>query len=826
MSSTTIQYGRVRGGSGTKGQALAYNGAFWVPAAALPTGSPGTANCDWSEGQLIPIAVPAPSGPGGGTGGGSVLVGSYTMPAVNSTGAGTATVQDGTAFSQGYSVAITVAGLPSYLTVTNVAGNVLTLLNNGGPTNVAPTTVIANGSVITVASTNGPIAGAAPSPGQSLMLGLNGLYNPVGTFRAKSLWEFGVVGDGVVDDQPAIQAACNFMVANPRYGVLYAPLPPVTYLLKSTLLIALSPSLGFRFVGDCGTSQPFVTSFSWGGSGTDGIIVKLTGGRGFRMEHIVINGNGFAGSTTAAVALQMLPILGNGAAAHMFENCQFSAGSVVNYRAYRQNSHLYAPGDVIIGPDSSVPYWATLPTDNGHIYQCSVGGTSGAGPIHMNTAAGSSTPGDGGGGGVTWTEIGISPCGVLVGDAYNDIGAEVSECGWTDCEYRGNSGWRQVNGGNVKNFAHTRPTFGQCGRGLDVVVGSGSYALVGAVFSQNSETDIYFSGSGWMHVDGWASEGSARLLSGFAPASSCVAKLEAGYYAGNVTVGLQALIHSTCDVIIEGNNFETSLPGTGLVPVTIICAHASLQSGATSFATFISKCNTYQNSPALNLLDGSGNPLLGVNTLQNYSAYQSNIISLGDKGTSGGSSEVHFPNYFGSDIVNTRQRISQRASDGEVPASHVTLHEQVGQRNPVMLIDIDYTLLTAAATTQTFTIAAPFNRTKIENVLVDVTAGFTGLTTPTVTVGKIVPVGGSATANAYITAGGSLAAPTGASPIGKASGNLGASLPGDMVWGPTYDGTSATQWAITITISAANNVNLASAGRLTVYAEFQVYPGI
>lgn len=55
----TIVYGQVRGGPGSAGAPLAYNGTFWVPAAQMPTGSPGAALSSWTEGQIIQISVPA-----------------------------------------------------------------------------------------------------------------------------------------------------------------------------------------------------------------------------------------------------------------------------------------------------------------------------------------------------------------------------------------------------------------------------------------------------------------------------------------------------------------------------------------------------------------------------------------------------------------------------------------------------------------------------------------------------------------------------------------------------------------------------------------------
>lgn len=59
MALTTIVYGQVRGGSGSAGTPLAFNGTFWVQATQLPTGSPGVAQSAWTDGQIIQISTPA-----------------------------------------------------------------------------------------------------------------------------------------------------------------------------------------------------------------------------------------------------------------------------------------------------------------------------------------------------------------------------------------------------------------------------------------------------------------------------------------------------------------------------------------------------------------------------------------------------------------------------------------------------------------------------------------------------------------------------------------------------------------------------------------------
>ena len=145
-------------------------------------------------------------GGGGGGGGGSLTTAPFTMPAVGSTVV--VSVQSGTAFAQGYSVGVLVAGLPSYMTVTLVSGNNVTMLNNGGPTNVLQNTNVISGSSVTVASTNAPIGAAAPGIATSLLTDTTGTYQPIGVRQifnvrtygskcdAKIVGDKGIVGDG------------------------------------------------------------------------------------------------------------------------------------------------------------------------------------------------------------------------------------------------------------------------------------------------------------------------------------------------------------------------------------------------------------------------------------------------------------------------------------------------------------------------------------------------------------------------------------------------------------------------------------------------------
>lgn len=67
--------------------------------------------------------------------------------------------------------------------------------------------------------------------------------------------QFGVKGDGVTDDSAGIQAAINYVLALPNGGRLYAPAPPIAYLVNTPPAIAKTTK-AFRFFGD-GTATIF-----------------------------------------------------------------------------------------------------------------------------------------------------------------------------------------------------------------------------------------------------------------------------------------------------------------------------------------------------------------------------------------------------------------------------------------------------------------------------------------------------------------------------------------------------------------------------------------
>lgn len=109
-------YGAVRGGPGTAGQALTYNGSFWVPATSLSSGPPGTAQTTWTDGQVIQIAVPTRANGQVWAVQGGIESPVGTRPCINavSYGADPAGVNDSTA---GIQAAIDAAGgkVPVYL---------------------------------------------------------------------------------------------------------------------------------------------------------------------------------------------------------------------------------------------------------------------------------------------------------------------------------------------------------------------------------------------------------------------------------------------------------------------------------------------------------------------------------------------------------------------------------------------------------------------------------------------------------------------------------------------------------------------------------------
>lgn len=212
--STVIVYGVVRGGPGTAGQALAYNGSFWVPAAALPTGSPGTAQSAWNDGDTIQIAVPAPSSGGGGSGGGSTTVGvAFAMPAVWTFAApttllvafgSTAQMSDGAGLTIPSFGSFIVAGTPPDSTHAFV-------LNTGAAGNVIPTTTIPSGTPVNIAGSGAPLAAQARLPGQALQLSQVGADTPGGitTVRHALSYDNGTMGTPTVagDITHALKAA-------------------------------------------------------------------------------------------------------------------------------------------------------------------------------------------------------------------------------------------------------------------------------------------------------------------------------------------------------------------------------------------------------------------------------------------------------------------------------------------------------------------------------------------------------------------------------------------------------------------------------------------
>lgn len=269
--STVIVYGVVRGGPGTSGQALAYNGSFWVPAAALPTGSPGTAQSAWNDGDTIQIAVPAPSSPGAGGGGSTSTLGPFVMPAVWTFASPvvlSVAFQSTAQMSAG--AGLTIPNYGSFIVETVTDSTHATILNTGASGNVVAGTTIPNGSAVNIAGSGAPLAAAARANGQALQL-VAGQDTPVGIRHYCNVLSFaGVDPTGASDSYAGIVLAVAFAIANSL--TLYIPFG--TYQLSRHVFMPgsltivgddLKPTLnsgffgqfwGGGFVGDCFVNVP------------------------------------------------------------------------------------------------------------------------------------------------------------------------------------------------------------------------------------------------------------------------------------------------------------------------------------------------------------------------------------------------------------------------------------------------------------------------------------------------------------------------------------------------------------------------------------------
>lgn len=632
--------------------------------------------------------------------------------------------------------------------------------------------------------------------------------------------EFGAKGDGVTPDDAAIQSAITFMLAHG--GILH--FPQGTYLLSNTVIINGVGGNSFHMTGVFGNTYPPATLFTW--SGPDGVpMIQIKGIYGFCMTDIVLNGGASFGNIHGPSSnVHLLPIAGTGTDSCKFDRCQYGGTWSANYWV---PAHPYNVGDYVLGPDgANITAQRGTITGNGHLYVCTVAGTSHATWVTTAwpTTAGVTVTTDGAT--IRWQEVGPVGSGVFVGDPYADNGYQVSECSWTRCFFTGDSrscsGWRQVNGGNVKNFSFETCTFLNTGRALDIQTGDGIYNVSNMVTSGSIETDIYHAGAGTLVVTTIESEGAGRLI--YSQGSSCIDTIIGATWDGQpllLTGSVRPFAISQNCLTLDGCEIYSEV-GSTPVPSQIVMDHVN--SAGNNGGGLVSTNNTYQLTPSLQVFATDTSSLI-VPGLAGPSVLASpvRIVSIGDMGTSGvqGGPAVDFPEYHGQRLMLSRQQLSQNSATAEVPATNVTLFgaEVVGA---VMRMTIGQALLTAGASSQTFTIAAPFNKCLVTAVVVDVTAGFATITGPSVNVGKVVPVGGVTSPTAYISGTPSIAAITGTTPIKSAL-----SFPGDLVWGSNYAGSSATQWAITITISVtAGNVTGGSGGSLDLYVHFANYPGI
>ena len=785
------------------------------------------------------VGAPGPPGTPGASGTSATLP-SFTVPAVGSPVGPLAPLSGISALIKG--CGINVAGAGSY-TVTANTGTLITIVNNlsAADGNAAPGTVITSGKVATVQSSVAPFGAVPPGEGQTHIL-LNGVWTPTGVLNCYTAAKFGAVGDGSVDDQPALQAAVADMLTHG--GILF--LPGTQYKLGNTLVIDGLGGRQFHLMGVYGLGYPPGTLITW--AGPNGVpMLQIQNLYGFGMTDIGVNGGGTPGTATGPSSC--INLHGTASAATytaLFERVQASNPWSANYWI---PGHTYSTGDFVVGPDGNQGFISNhgIITCNGHLYRCTTGGLShatGPGSIWGTTAGATVSDNV-----AQWVEIGPVGSGWYVGDPYNPAGYQVSEISLKHCFSSGDnlatSGYRQVIGGNVKNAEFVHCEWQNHGRAIDLANAAGSFKIDHNIFQGSVETDMFHTGAGTLFCTSCASEASRRVLVSLG--QSCQDSIIGFTWEGNpdnfpggnnFPNGIKPSIITQNQLYLQGNDFFASVNGGGNLPFQIVADH--LDSSGTYGGGIISVGNIYEITPFFSVYDTAGNLMVPPGSVpQHYLAGSLRISSKGDQGTLGvtGGPVIPFIDYNGQEFQLSSQQISQASSVGEVPNANVDLFGTtiVGG---VMRMTVRYQLLTAAAGSQTFTIACPFNKCLITNVVVDVRTGFATINTPTIKVGKVIgfsglnvnggPTGGTATADAYVTAA-SIATATGATPLGKNSGNQGAALtfPGDMVWGDKYNGSSATQWALTITITAGSgNVNVATAGSLDLYVHLANYPAI
>lgn len=814
---TSITYGVVRGGSGSSGDALAYNGAFWLPAAQLPTGSPGTAQQAWTEGQTIQISVPT----SGGGGGGSTLTASFVQPAVNATVSPVA-VAEGSAFQQGYAVTVLSGGIVNFYTVTAVAGDDLTLANVG-VSNAASGTTIASGSIITVASVNAAIGPTAPATGQALVLQSSGSYAPTGVPQRLVADSYALATDP--DDTNCI---------NRMFAVAYA-LQVAAYAasIMTFLPRAYSASGSLQCVGTSGANfSPFIEggSTTQNGLGTEinaSGSFALGGGSGLaawtplllvqwcqsgRIEKINLNGN----ARTLAAAQQKAYSSGV-----VWDACVFANNVVFTAR---QTSHAYTKGQAVLS-DVAVQ---GLP-DNTHLYIATTSGTTGSGAVVWPTTAGGTVVD----GGVTWQEFGPSHASFLQGDTVAATGGinQAADTRWNDCVFGGPGvGWRSLlTSSNTKDFILSHCFFINCAAiGCDMVNSAGFVALTaGTEFSANGFDIRIGDGISAELGQGWSSEGSSGWVIGdIGGLGNTQLRVGPGYWQGGTLGGTGA------PCMTFGGRLD--MAGVYIADSNVANAHPYLFFGnvngcVTSHNNIFVVAPSYTGPYFAPFYDTGGNGLLPGNPSY-YPGYGviSVAVSSANDSMFDGSANHPLPNVSGTAISSARAQLSALGAN----SSNVTWTTYGVGTKGTAKCSVSAALMQSLAVAQStpdscvVIIAVPWNRVAIEKFDFAVTAQFTGLAggvTLTMSGGNAVPAASSLSATPAVY----LAATT---LLGSAPGPLvvgvGASI-GTWVWGPASGVPSNPDtWYLTATITCSAALSGLTGGSVDVYLNIDNRSGL
>lgn len=312
-----------------------------------------------------------------------------------------------------------------------------------------------------------------------------------------------------------------------------------------------------------------------------------------------------------------------------------------------------------------------------------------------------------------------------------------------------------------------------------------------------------------------------------------------GTTAGNVSVGGNETIGGTLSV--TGTTTTAAINASGVIKTT---ATGSSTNGAFQAGSFTS---TQGNVPSATTSGLAIVRDLGdVNSAHALALIQDATVAadiggglsfgarchtdtIGTVATIRGCKEIATTNDFSGYIAfSTRAGVGDNteqmrlASDGDLrltplfgtppSATGVTVNKKGSVRTFVHKVTVSRTALTAAAATQDIVIWTTAAKTKIQRVIMDVTAAFTGGGTAVATI-SIGPNGAETT---YMAAKDAFA---GAAVYGDADSELGTALAGGIGDIPSWSGTTAIEARFT----SDTTVNVYTTGSVTFHIEGLVY---